>query len=575
MKWMTRLRNSYSTKLIVFFTLLNFFCILLSSASFYFLLRNQVYDNYAVSVDDTAAQIRAEIDRKMDEIKRIADMFIFDQSFHAAVSKEYAGIERQNFLNDYLLPKEKTALVLSDMQLFLNLYLNNGSVPEYYHIRSDHADTAPRKKFGVMHTARIADKPYYQALYANPDFIVWEQVEEDAEFGSISLLAKLANFSSNTDSGMLRIVVSLDELFGNTMPENFQQKVYYSITDAAGRVIYINQDFPEEQDHHFTAEQTLAKGGYTVRLSMPHSNISKGLSAVLRNVSLIALFCFLATFLMALGFRRILYHNIDSIVDGIREFQSGNYEARISGVGSDEFAAIAKAFNGMAQSTEHLVNDVYEVMIQKQDAELQMLQAKINPHFMYNIFSIISQLASAGKDEDIIQIARKTSGFYRRALSRRTDGNTLADEIAILDDYFDIIEIQRPGAVQKRYEIEPGLEACLMPNFILQPIVENAVKHAMVDGKIGITVRACREGADMRITVSDDGIGMTPQQAEEIFRFRPGSGYGLYNISERMRLRYSEARYDITCESRYGQGADIILVLPLRTQLDEEAEENV
>ena len=574
MKWRKTLNNSYSTKLILFFTLLNFFCILLSSTSFYFLLRNQVYDNYAVSVDDTAAQVCSKIDRKMDEIKRIADMFIFDQSFHAAVGKEYKGLERQDFLNDYLLPKGKTALILSDMHLVLNLYLNNTSIPEYYYRRSSDDIAIHQKNFGVMHTDRILNEPYYKELYSNPNFVEWKQTDDDAEFKTVSLLAKLSNFSSNKDNGMLRITVSLDELFGDTMPENFQQEVYYSVIDSAGKEVYTNRDNRENNEFRFNAEQKLANGGYTIKLSMPHSNISKGLLAVSRNVGLIALFCFVLAFLIALGFRKILYHNIDSIVDGIREFQCGNYEARISDMGSDEFAAIADAFNAMAQSMEHLVNDVYEVMIQKQDAELQMLQAKINPHFMYNIFNIISQLASAGKDEDIIKIARKTSGFYRRALSKRTDGNSLEDEIAILDDYFDIIDIQRPGAVQKRYEIEPGTEVCLMPNFILQPIVENAVKHAMVDGKIEITIRARREGADMRITVSDNGIGMTPEQADEIFQFRPGSGYGLYNISERIRLRYSDTRYDITCESRYGHGTDIILVLPFKTQSDEE-DENV
>ena len=68
---------------------------------------------------------------------------------------------------------------------------------------------------------------------------------------------------------------------------------------------------------------------------------------------------------------------------------------------------------------------------------------------------------------------------------------------------------------------------------------------------------------------------MTNEQAEQLFKSRPGSGYGLYNISERMRLRYSEARYDITCRSEYGKGTDIILLLPLRTKIEEEMDENV
>lgn len=575
MKWIARLRSSYSTKLIVFFTLLNFFCILLSSGSFYILQRNQIYDNYSISVDDTAAQIRTEIDRKMDEIKRIADTFIFDQSFHTAMAKTYTGLERQNFLNDYLLPKEKTALVLSDMRLALQLYLKNDTIPEYYYIRSEDSSAPVHKKFEVFHADRITDQAYYRELYAQPDFIVWKQVEDDAEQGAVSLLAKLTNFSGNSDCGVLRMVVSLEELFGNTIPENFQQAVYYSIADETGKLVYSNREMPELSEEPFRTETKLSKGGYTVRLAMPRSNISQGLSDVLRNVNLIALACFLVTFLMALGFRRILYHNINSIVDGIREFQKGNYETRIENVGTDEFASIATAFNGMAQSTEHLVNDVYEVLIQKQDAELQMLQAKINPHFMYNIFSIISQLAGAGKDEDIMRIVQKTSRFYRRALSKRTDGNTLADELAILDDYFDIIEIQRPGAIRKTYHIEEGLADCLVPNFILQPIVENAVKHAMVDGRIGITVEACRRDGDVCITVADDGIGMTEEQREELFKFRPGSGYGLYNISARMRLRYSDPKYDISCQSEYGKGTSIGLVLPFETKLDEEMDENV
>lgn len=104
---------------------------------------------------------------------------------------------------------------------------------------------------------------------------------------------------------------------------------------------------------------------------------------------------------------------------------------------------------------------------------------------------------------------------------------------------------------------------CIIPSFTLQPIVENSVKHAIVDGKITITVSAHYNSREnlVEIVVQDDGIGMTEQQLKELFTLRENRGYGLYNINERIRLKYADPKYNIYCESTYGKGAKIILTI--------------
>ncbi len=564
-----KLRRSYNAKLIVVFTVLNLISVMFSGMMYYIMLENVIYNNYSSVVEDTGKQIYSEISRRMEEIQRVSHTFIFDQSLHLTLRKYFEGYERQTVLTDYLLHKGNTALVLTNMNTSIKLYINNESVPEYYY----NSEQPNKKKFEVLHTSRIEKEEYYRNLLQLKGFESWQQVGDDAVNGRISLLVRLIDFSTMKDSGILRITMSLDELFGNVFPESFLQEAFYHITDGNNNIIYSNADPLESEERFETVTQQIDK--FVIDLRMPFSNINKGVNASLFQLSFILCGCFLLTFIIALIFCRILYSNVNKISDGIKEFKNGNYKYNIEISGGDEFNQIATSLNGFAHSVDHLVNDVYEVMIQKQDAELQMLQAKINPHFMYNIFSIISQLAAAGKNDEIVKMVDMTSKFYRSALSKSTKNNNLADELRILDDYFNIINIQRKDAVKKIYEIDEKTLDCLIPNFILQPIVENSIKHAMIDGHITITIRSVFEEKDVVITIQDNGIGMTEEQLEQLFKFKPNSGYGLYNINERIRMRYHDPRHTLTCKSVYGEGTEVMLRLPFLTQEDGEEVEDV
>ncbi|MBP3360289.1 MAG: histidine kinase [Clostridia bacterium] len=561
--------KSYGTKLIVIFILINLICVIGIGGSVFVMLNNVTTDNYAAVVNDIAEQMSKDMSDKISELEKMTNLFVFDRYFHYSLLREYSGIDRQNILNDYILTKGNTAMVLTKLKVSMELYLNNNTIPEYYYTDKDETYKSSNR-FEVFHADRIKDKPYCKELLNSNQYIMFSQVEDDIERNNISLIAKLIDFSGMRESGFLRIVVDMDELFGDSLPEQFHQSVNYKIISDSGAVVFRSENTDKEKVKYLKADKDISMN-YLLTINVPSRNINSGMDSVLRNVLLIALVFFVITTVISLFLKKLLYENIRVINDGIKEFTKGNYDYVIEKRGDDEFAAISSALNTFAQCTKHLINDVYEVMIQKQDAQLQMLQAKINPHFMYNIFGIISQLASASKTDDIVKIADKTSKFYRCALSKENKFNTFGDEIEVLNSYFDIIDIQRPKAVKKIYKFEDDVLECLTPNFIVQPIVENAIKHAMIDGKITIEIIAEIKNDMFIISIKDNGVGMTEKQAESLFEFKTKSGgYGLYNISNRIRLRYSDPKYNIQCRSEYGKGTEIILSLPYETEFSDE-----
>ena len=168
------------------------------------------------------------------------------------------------------------------------------------------------------------------------------------------------------------------------------------------------------------------------------------------------------------------------------------------------------------------------------EAELRVLQAQVEPHFLFNTLANVISLIHTHPVRAARLLERLTA-LLRASLSRtrRADG-TLGDELAVVRSYLDIQSLRMAGRMTFEVDVEHGLEAVAMPPLLLQPLVENAVLHGIEPSAAGgrVVVRAERSHGVVRIRVTDDGIGLDPDAA--------GQGVGIANVRERLQAAFGE-----------------------------------
>jgi two-component system LytT family sensor kinase len=192
-------------------------------------------------------------------------------------------------------------------------------------------------------------------------------------------------------------------------------------------------------------------------------------------------------------------------------------------------------------------------------AQLDALRMKMQPHFLFNTLNSIGALAQAGETDAVSQVVERMGTLLR--LSMDTDGRqfvTLAEELAVLDEYLAIEEIRFRDRLHVIRRIDPDLRQALVPNLILQPLVDNAIAHGLsrrLDARV-LEVVARRDGPDLHIAVRDDGPGMPPG-----WRLAVGAGRGLRNVRDRLAALYGDA-YKFDVENGTTGGAVAHLCVP-------------
>jgi len=193
-------------------------------------------------------------------------------------------------------------------------------------------------------------------------------------------------------------------------------------------------------------------------------------------------------------------------------------------------------------------------------ARMEALQSQINPHFLFNTLNSVASLVRRDPDSARVMIV-KLGNILRRLLRKGDSFVPLRDELEFLDDYLDI-EVARFGPEKLRVvkELDPASLEHLVPSMILQPLVENSVKHGLADKIEGGSIYIRSRCADHRVVIEieDDGVGM-PQAGASL---SSGTGIGMINVSKRLQVVYSDAA-EITVESQPGRGTLIRLVLPI------------
>jgi two-component system LytT family sensor kinase len=200
---------------------------------------------------------------------------------------------------------------------------------------------------------------------------------------------------------------------------------------------------------------------------------------------------------------------------------------------------------------------------QAAQAELRALRAEISPHFVYNALTVIAALVRSDPDRSR-ELMIDFADYIRYSLARHGEYTSVADEFHAIETYLALQRAVLGDRLRVQVRVAPEVLAVALPYLVLQPLVENAVRHGIEPhaGAGHVVVRGEAEGNDCLISVEDDGLGMDPALAEEILAGRGAAdSVGLANVDRRLRNVYG-SWYGLVVETAPGEGTRVVVRIP-------------
>ena len=210
---------------------------------------------------------------------------------------------------------------------------------------------------------------------------------------------------------------------------------------------------------------------------------------------------------------------------------------------ADEVGIVTNSIGKMTVQLNDMINQVYKIELEKKVSEIAALQAQINPHFLYNCLSTIKWKALQNEENDIADIAGLIAKFYRTSLNNGHQITTVKNEIENIKSYIEIQKRMREEAFEIEYRIDEESQECQMPNFLLQPVIENAIMHGInylnEDEEGKLIFEFYKKDGNLIFKIYNNGPLIETKEIEKIMK-KEGAGYGIRNIVERIELYYGK-----------------------------------
>ena len=260
---------------------------------------------------------------------------------------------------------------------------------------------------------------------------------------------------------------------------------------------------------------------------------------------------------------------ITELVEVTQQVSQGNLQVRSHVNTGVEAKQLSESLNTMIDKINALLEQVKKEQIRIRKAEFELLQAQINPHFLYNTLDTIIWLAESDEQKQVVHMVESLSDFFRTSLNQGKDIISIKEEIQHVRSYLEIQQMRYQDILEYEIDVPEEFYQNTIPKITVQPLVENALYHGIKNkrGKGKITVRGYREDSFFILEVQDNGIGMQPERLEQVRnalvhkQFVESKVYGLYNVNERIRLNCGE-EYGLRISSTYQEGTTVKIFLP-------------
>jgi two-component system sensor histidine kinase YesM len=355
-------------------------------------------------------------------------------------------------------------------------------------------------------------------------------------------------------------------------PSSFQNYMFYML-DRQNNIIshptsaVFNPKMISSKDWS-KAETALGVEGWRLVAAVPQKDLT-GIIAQIQNFTFwIVLGSLIAITILLLVIVRSFTIPIKQLVNHMNRVRMGVLQPFVFHQRNrDEVGQLVRGYNQMIDGMNELLDTTREMEADKRQLELQTLNHQINPHFFYNTLDAIKWRSEKAGVTDIASMVMKLANLLRFSLNNGEEWTTVEREIEHARLYLEIEQLRSQRSFQVYFQVDPSIHKLQMIKLILQPLVENAVKHGvnqLPEGKGKIRLTAKRRENDLLFIIEDNGPGAAQQPARipELEEDRPG-GIGLSNVHKRLQLHFGSS-YGVETEDGRSSGFRVTVRLPIR-----------
>ena len=543
----------------------------------------------------TAPLIEESLQEIIDAHDTITELSFFQTLFHKPVNSPFTMFQNSEEVEDF--HDQVTGLIndgnISGLQIFIDLPQTSMQLFQ---------DELTRDYFSPMSKAYgtywygIFKGTNCSSLYC-PPFYLGRQ--EQKTYGNMAYITSTTfYYQKNAYQAYIATYFSNDE-FTDILQENLtlSGSVSYIINDRNATVASSDEslsgiywlDYSTIEDSFMSSNNFIEREILNNRIYAGFYNIKQPgwfMVTVLpsgplirqSNIIMIQYFLLFGIFLVvALLFSHFMAHSvtnrISSVIHQMSKVRQGTLMPMDSPVYHDEIGDLIDTYNYMTRKMDKLMEEQVKSAEELRIAEFNSLQAQINPHFLYNTMDMINWLALQGRNSEVSDAVQKLSRFYKLTLSRKKSVSTIGKEEEHVSIYVDLQNMRYHDSISFVSDIPDELTEYQIPKLTLQPVVENAVLHGILEksSKSGtIVLTGWMEDSDIVLLVSDDGVGISPDKLATIVSGEGQSSSGgtnivVYNTHRRLQILYGD-QYGLHYSSVPGQGTEVEIRIPAHRQ---------
>ncbi|MCM3726612.1 sensor histidine kinase [Neobacillus cucumis] len=500
----------------------------------------------------------------------------------------------EEFINDQKVQQTLDTITLKDQKVYITILLKNG---KFYTNYSFHEFNPLNIKKEPWFTILDRLKSYrFIWIAPQPTMIASERKNNSFQlsvarplrdsnsgvygYAMVTIMGNRINdilSSENSNHNML-LLNEQNQLIAENQP--FHLDLSKQVNEIAGN--HSKDIMTIKGKDYLINTRELSITGWKLISLIPYDHAISKINSIFKKVFLFQSLFFIVFLLLLIYLLRRILNRLVELRNVAKKVQKGDLSIRSIVKGHDEIATLSSSFNHMLDKVNEVIVENTLTQSRKREAELAMLQAQINPHFLFNVLNSIRMKVLLKRDSESAEMISSLSKLLRMTFDKHKDMITFQEELEINQDYIRIMNMRQRNKIELRIAVSVETYPIKLPRLILQPIIENAIIHGLSEREGFILIKGNYLNGALMVEVKDNGAGM---KIEQLFTIKEilnkavpdtskfsdsGKGFssiGLSNVNERMKLTFGEG-FNMHVDSELDKGTKVTMYIPIREEYE-------